>query len=61
MEIRTINQSELTSECWSIQFQGLKACKSCEFLNTKECGGKNIRKTLINDKGIKVPLGNLRK
>lgn len=50
----TINNDHLTSECWLIQFQGLAACKNCEFKNTKNCGGKNIRKTLKNANGHKV-------
>lgn len=47
-ESKKINQSELTSDCWMIQFEGLKACTECEYLNKKECGGKNIRKKLLN-------------
>jgi hypothetical protein len=46
-ESKQINQSKLTSDCWLIQFNGLSACESCEFLNTNECGGKAIRKTLL--------------
>ena len=46
-ETKEIDQSKLTSECWLIQFNGLKACQTCEFINTAECGGKNIRKTLL--------------
>ena len=51
-----IKQKNLTSECWLIQFKGLNACKDCEFKNTSNCGGKNIIKTLMNKKGIKIPL-----
>ena len=53
---RSIPQSKLTSECWTIQFRGLDACETCEFKDTKECGGKEIRKKLMNVKGHKVPL-----
>ena len=52
-----IAQKKLTSECWMIQFMGIEACKTCEYLNTPECGGKNIRRTLLNKKGQKVPIG----
>jgi len=45
---KTIKQTDLTSECWSIQIWGITACQTCEFLDTDECGGKRIRK-LIND------------
>lgn len=51
-----IQQGKLTPECWAIQIEGLNACKHCEFLNTPECGGKRIRKTLLNKKGHKVPI-----
>lgn len=46
-EEKEINQDGLTSECWLIQFDGLNACENCEFVNTDECGGKNIRKKLL--------------
>jgi len=45
-KFKTFNQSELTSECWLIQMQGIKACKKCEFFNTEECGGQEILKKL---------------
>lgn len=44
--IKEINQSELTSECWLIQMQGLYACESCDLLNTEECGGQEILKRI---------------
>jgi hypothetical protein len=56
MITKTINQNDLSSECWTIQFIGLKACENCEFKNKKECGGKNILKKLENEKGFKIPL-----
>jgi len=57
IETRLIPQNHLTSECWMVQFKGLDACKTCEFKDTPECGGKEIRKKLMNVKGYKVPLG----
>lgn len=54
---REIKQSELTCECWSIQCWGLDACKNCEFKDSEECGGKEVRKKLMNKLGHKVPLG----
>lgn len=42
-----IPQDQLTSECWIIQFKGLVGCEGCQYLDTDECGGKNIRKTLL--------------
>ena len=44
---KRIPQSELTAECWLIQFRGLEECEECDFLNMEECGGKNIRKRLL--------------
>jgi len=46
IKIKTIDSSTITSDCWMIQFKGLDACKTCEFLNTEECDGKNIIKKL---------------
>jgi hypothetical protein len=40
-----------------VQFQGLKACEGCPYKDTVECGGKNIRKKLMNELGYRVPLG----
>ena len=47
MKVKSIKQSELTSECWLIQIWGLSACKTCEVKDTEECGGKAIRKDLL--------------
>lgn len=48
-----INQDHLTSDCWSIQFKGLIACKSCEFRKGtkkhKECGGGETLKKMLKD------------
>ncbi len=56
MKTYSVNQSHLTSECWSIQFHGLECCKTCEFRDTDDCGGKNIRKTGKNAFGYMVPI-----
>ena len=57
MESKTIKQSELSSECWSIQMWGKEACETCNIKDTSECGGATIRKTGKNEKGMEVPLG----
>ena len=54
---RSIPQSELTAECWLVQMSGLDRCDKCEFVNTSDCGGQDIRETGKNEKGFKVPLG----
>lgn len=56
MKAKTVRQSDLTGECWSVQVWGKEKCKTCEFRNTEDCGGKNILKTGKNEKGITVPL-----
>ena len=56
MKSRTVKQSLLSAECLAIQILGIDACKDCEFLGKRDCGGKNIRKTLLNNKGIKIPV-----
>jgi len=55
---RSIPQAELTAECWLVQMAGLERCETCEFVDTEECGGVDIRKTGKNEKGHKVPLGD---
>jgi hypothetical protein len=53
-----INQEDLTSECWLVQFYGLDYCKNrCELYKTQDCGGENIISTGLNRNGKKVPLG----
>jgi len=42
-------QSEMTSDCWSIQFEGLEACIDCEFKDTDNCGGGQTLKELIKN------------
>lgn len=56
MNVRIVKNENLTRECWSIQFCGIGYCKTCEHLGKRSCGGKNIRKTFKNEKGVKVPI-----
>lgn len=51
---KTIRQKDLTSDCWMVQVWGIGYCSgngdpntACEYLNTKECGGKRIRKLML--------------
>ena len=48
--VKQINQSELTSDCWLIQINGLSECDKCSVRNTDECGGGNTLKQLIKNK-----------
>ena len=57
MQAKTINQNEMTAECWGVQFDGLAACERCEYKDTPDCGGQEIRKTGKNSKGFSLPLG----
>ena len=54
--VKQIKQTDLTGECWMIQFEGVRACEDCEAKGTEECGGKNIIRTGKNDKGLSIPL-----
>ena len=49
MKIKTMKQSDLTSDCWLIQMWGITVCDiiECEALNTDECGGQAIRDKLL--------------
>jgi hypothetical protein len=53
VKFKTMNQSDLTSECWVIQMWGIDECKHCVFLDTDECGGKEIRKWMLANTNIK--------
>jgi len=54
--VKTIQQSDLTAECWLVQFHGIEYCLRCEYKDTDKCGGKEILKTGKNEKGKPVPL-----
>ena len=43
---REIDQGKLTSDCWLIQFEGLRACKTCKIRGTKDCGGGKTLKRM---------------
>jgi hypothetical protein len=47
---KVIEQDTLTSDCWLIQFTGLEACKNCEFKDTKQCGGGETLKKMLNER-----------
>lgn len=53
---KDIPQKNLTAECWLIQINGLSECEKCPYKDKENCGGKEIRKTLKNKKGLSVPL-----
>ena len=46
---KEVDRSTLTSECWSIQFDGLEACTTCGYVGTPECGGVRIRARLLKE------------
>lgn len=54
--VRRVKQKNLSSECWLVQIWGLDYCKTCEYRNSAECGGKNIRKMGENEHGHRVPV-----
>jgi len=57
-ESREFEQTDISSECFHVQMQGLKACDGCELRDTEDCGGVEIRMSGgWNEKGKKVPLG----
>ena len=56
MKVRTVHQSNLSSECLMVQIWGLEFCKTCEYRDSKKCGGKKIRLTETNALGKKVPV-----
>ena len=62
IKIKIINQSDLTSDCWTVQAWGLEACKTCEFKDTKDCGGgKSLEKLKDNGWNEENRLGQLEK
>ena len=52
-ESKVVDQSSLTSDCWPVQIEGLKACETCKLLGKRNCGGKAIRAKLLPQTPIK--------
>ena len=50
----TAPQDKLTAECWMIQIQGLTACAECQYRDTPECGGKELRRKMLAGKAKPV-------
>ena len=51
--VKKIPQSQITDECWTVQFEGLSACPTCPYQDS-QCGGKKIRETGRNSKGFEI-------
>lgn len=45
VETYSMNQADLTADCWPVQFKGLNACYDCENFCKPDCGGGS---TLLN-------------
>jgi hypothetical protein len=54
----TVSQAKMSSGRWFVQAWGLERCNTCEYKGRRDCGGKKIRKTGMNEFGFSVPLGN---
>lgn len=49
VETHQLKQSEMTSDCWLVQFRGLKACCNCDFYKSENCGGgETLTRILLN-------------
>ena len=53
---KTVNQAQMTADCWNIQIWGLSACERCGLQGADECGGKEIRAALL-EHGSYGPVG----
>ena len=52
VESRQVDQSQLTADCWLVQFRGLQACVDCDAFNTKGCGGgKTLWAYIVGEQG----------
>ena len=55
---KQIDQSNLTSDCWMIQINGLITCKTCEFEHTEHCGGGlTLLKLQVSELNKSLPEG----
>ena len=46
------NGKTITADCWTVQFEGISACETCEAKGTDECGGGETLQNLIKDSKI---------
>lgn len=51
----------LTDDCFLIQIFGISQCNKCEWLNTKDCDGKNIRQKILAGLFPKIGLPSIEK
>ena len=47
-----VDQGQLTSDCWLIQFNGLQSCTDCDVKDTDECGGGDTLKKLKENANV---------
>lgn len=52
--VKTVKQRDLTGECWMVQMHGTEYCTTCEVRGKPDCGGKDILRKGVNEKGIEV-------
>lgn len=52
----TIDQSQLTTECWDLQIFGKEKCVTCPEHGRRSCNGQSILRLGRNRKGLTVPL-----
>jgi hypothetical protein len=57
---KIVMQSDLSSDCWTIQIWGLTRCRECEYLATEECGGYRIRRKILSGRYPKHGLPDIR-
>lgn len=58
IETRKVKQSELDCSCWSVQIRGKIECETCEYRDTKDCGGTHGNALLIRQ-GKKEAVGKV--
>lgn len=49
-KVAIMNSKDLDPTCWLVQFWGVNYCKTCEFLETKDCGGSKEVKEYLRRK-----------
>ena len=47
--VAVMNQKDLDSSCWSVQFWGIGYCKACEYRGTDDCGGRHEIKNRLRE------------
>lgn len=52
----TLPRGIIGDGCWQVQFEGLAACRDCQYSGQKMCAGESTVETMTNSLGLDIPI-----